>query len=173
MVVNVDYEIRQPRHAYPIQCDDSCLDAEPLRRLVADVNEFIDAVDRANILIQYAEGSRLVEIMHAITEEICYGRNEFDAVIMVSHKYKLPLNMVFLAYSLEEDYRYAHELYIMANVIKILSEIGIKPMQIYKKINALPDSRPYSYRNILEVLKAWGDDQYITLKFLNKNNISQ
>lgn len=168
MVTVVDYNIRENKRIYPIRCETECLNIDPLLNLIEGLNEYIAVVKRANVLIEHAEGSRLFEIMRAINEEICYGHDEFDAIIMVSHKYKLPLNMVFLAYSLEEEYHHSYERYIMANVIKILFDMGLKPMQIYKKVNALPDTPTYSYRTILETLKAWNDKQYVTLRFFKK-----
>ena len=61
--------------------------------------------------------------------------------------------------------------FIQANVIKILSDMGFKPMQIYRHINALPNVC-YSYRGILEVLKAWQDGNFVALKFYNKVEVS-
>lgn len=171
MTVRVDYDIRHQPRVYPIDCDSSCLDTEPLKQLCCNINRYIEAVDRANILIEYAQGSQLLDIMREIAEEISYGRDEFDAVIMVSHRCSLPLNLVFLAYSLREDYRLAYERFIQANVIKILSDMGFKPMQIYRHINALPNVC-YSYRGILEVLKAWQDGNFVALKFYNKVEVS-
>ena len=86
MTVRVDYDIRRQPRVYPIDCDSSCLDTEPLKQLCCNINRYIEAVDRANILIEYAQGSQLLDIMREIAEEISYGRDEFDAVIMVSHR---------------------------------------------------------------------------------------
>lgn len=166
MTVTVDYKIKQDIKAYPIHCDSSCLNTEPLKNLCVSIQEYINVVDRANVLIKYADGSRLFEIMRAIAEELAYGRDELDAVIMVSHKYKLPLNMVFLAYSLRENYHAAYEQYIWANVVKILHELGLKPMQIYRKIY---ERSCINYRGILEIIKAWNDDDYIALKFVKNS----
>lgn len=163
MVVRVNYKIRSDKAVYPIRADDRCLDIEPLQKLCDDVQEFISCVQKANVLIDYADGNHLLDISRAIAEEIDYGRDDLEALTFVSYKFNISLKQVFLAYSLIEDYRIAYENYIMANVIRILNGLGLKPMQIYRKINSL-EGVYYQYRGILEILKAWENNNYKELK---------
>lgn len=164
MVVVVDYEIKKDKKIYPIQADVQCLDTEPLRKFCDKIEDYIACVERANVLISYAEGNSLFDIMAAIQEEISFGRDELEALMFVSYKFGLPMHQVFLAYSLQSDYHRAYERYILAQVIKILHDLGLKPMQIYRKINEL-ENIYYRYRTVLEVLKAWKDGNYQKLKY--------
>ncbi|GEM_PF-6970765 len=163
MATIVDYEIKKNKKVYPIQADTHCLDTEPLRKFCDKIQDYISCVERANVLISCAEGNSLFDIMAAIQEEISYGRDELEALMFVSHNFGLPMRQVFLAYSLQSDYHYAYERYILAQVIKILHDLGLKPMQIYRKINSL-EHIYYRYRTVLEVLKAWKDGNYQKLK---------
>lgn len=175
MVVRVNYKIKQPLQissidtsAYPIKSDDACLDIEPLQNLCDELQDFIAVLKNAKVIIKYADGNRLFDIYRAICQELTHGEDELDAIINVSAKHTLPLHVVFLAYSLAENYRYTYEKFIISHVMKILSDLGFKPMQIYKKIREIPNVS-YTYRGILEELKAWQDGEYKAFTFFEHN----
>lgn len=180
MVVKVNYKIRRQLSVpsintdlYPIKTDSQCLEIEPLEQLCNDIQDFIKVLKRTNVIINEYQGICLGEIVRAIVDELKYGEDELDAIINVSSKYNLPLHVVFLAYSTTENYRFAYEKFIISNVIKILNELGFKPMQIYRKIRELPEVG-HSYRDVLEVLKAWHDNDFRKFAFFKldlKSNI--
>lgn len=164
MVVRVNYKIKQPLQissidtsAYPIKSDDACLDIEPLQNLCDELQDFVAVLKKAKVIIKYAD-----------CQELTHGEDELDAIINVSAKHTLPLHVVFLAYSLAENYRYTYEKFIISHVMKILSDLGFKPMQIYKKIREIPNVS-YTYRGILEELKAWQDGEYKAFTFFEQN----
>lgn len=172
MTVIVDYKIKPEPRVYPVKCDTKCLDTGPLKIMIDQLQKYVKCVERADVVLSHAEGRHLFEIFRAIAEEVAFGKNELDALITVSIKYKLPMHVLFLAYSLLENYQGAYERYIYANVIKILSDLGFKPMQIYHKINKL-DGVYYNYRSILETLHAWTHDEYIALKIFKGMSFEQ
>lgn len=135
---------------YPIKANDSCLDPEPLKDLAVKINEFVEIIERTNIMIDYAESTRLFEINIAIRGEIKNGYDEIDAIVNVSHKNNLPLRMVFLAYNLRTSYETTFQHYIYSLVIKILSDLGLKQGQIYNKIHAITGLCKYDIKDILE-----------------------
>lgn len=163
MVVKVNYKIRRDRIIYPIKADERCLDIEPLISLNDAISEYVQVIQRTQVLLSYADGNSLLDIQSALCEEISYGADDLEAVIMVAHKHKLPLHIVFMAYSLAEDYRYSFEKYIVSEVVKLLDKMGLKPMQIVRKLSSVENY--YSYRSILEILKAWKDNDYKELKY--------
>lgn len=171
MVTKVEYKIKTEPNLYPLHCDLDSLDMDKLKRFIEAAQDFIRTSEQAEILISFADHYRLLDINRAIWEEIHFGADELEAIMMISYKHNLPLRMVFYAYSIKQNYQFAYEKYIYANVIKILSDMGFKPMQIYRHINGLPNPRPHhSYREILEVLKGWKDGDFAILSFMKKSS---
>lgn len=165
MVTKVEYKIKLEPTVYPLDCDINSLNVDKLKEFVEAAQNFIDIAERADILIDRWDSDRLFNIMRAVHQEVAFGADELEAVMRVSYKHNLPLHTVFYAYSINQSYHCSYERFIYANVIKILSDMGFKPMQIYRHINALPDTY-YTYRNILEVLKGWKDGDFAVLRFM-------
>lgn len=168
MVTKVEYKIKTEPNLYPLHCDLDSLDMDKLKKFIEAAQDFIQISEQAEILISFSDHYRLLDINRAISQEIHFGADELEAVMMISYKHNLPLHTVFYAYSLKKNYQFAYEKYIYASVIKILSDMGFKPMQIYRHINSLPHQY-YTYRQILEVLKGWKDGDFAILSFMKKS----
>ena len=153
----IDYQVRQEKTLYPIKGDVNSIDICDLKALRSSLSDFIELFERTHLDELITQKRRLLEINFAIVEEITHGANEFDAIITVSHKHKIPLNVVFLAYNIKENYNYQYEKYAYSLVIKILHDLGFKNIKI-KQLTG------YSMSDIAENIAGWTQESFLIPK---------